>query len=354
MQNLNSQIKTYISIYTDLETDDIWAIYILAQIFKFDHIVVGEGNASIKQKRMELYIQLLKKEGLDIADPIVVKGENSNKNFKYDGQEFEDLDNVKTTDYSFETVTKEYLTKYDEPILVILKPCRELIEFAEKYQDLIKKTKVYFYGGFNFRCLFRKYKPDIVANFISSFKNAYIYESFHALGEFNSLNKCSKYIYNKFVKAQEKSEYINKIKIFNKLWNEDLKEKCVDVCNKLLIENNITQTCEAVFDILLKNTNPKKYVATLFTNIKQSEQFFRNFKTYKSINGHEDFQVVLADMCAVLAFFNSKYNNDCVPAKISFDEAGYTQFELVEASNVYFYKNLTKEEMLEDLANSFI
>lgn len=74
--------------------------------------------------------------------------------------------------------------------MIGLKPMRELVLLYKQHPDqmsqLLSKVTWYVYGGFNFRCI---NDTTALLSMLTRFKKVYIYESFHATGQQNSVNK---------------------------------------------------------------------------------------------------------------------------------------------------------------------
>jgi hypothetical protein len=186
-------------VMTDLETDDVIAIYLLSRRFRNTKIMflVGEGCAYIKKLRMESYIKTL---GFTNAE--VVRGYGSDRLFKYDGYDIMTKEQIDGLDWASINWTaenkeevKEKVFKFirdESPFIISLKPPRELMEMFvnghPRYRRIFKRCVFAGYMSFNLRCLMNDYKRKLV-NFLRSFKLCYFYETHYAVGSNNIITK---------------------------------------------------------------------------------------------------------------------------------------------------------------------
>lgn len=279
-------------IETDLEPDDVLALKIFP---KANYYVVSEGNAYIKYIRLKKYLQLL-----NYSNTIIIKGDNHSKSFKLDGKEFDILED----DFHPNTNYLDNFIKFassSNPIMISIKPIRELINEFKKNKDLIKSLTsnitMYCYGGFNLRCIKEK---DILLELINSFKEVYIYESFFATGQTNSINKDNfSELYQYLSKSQDEFDKTLMRLIYN--WNLEMVE-----------------------------------------SIKDSS-LDRHIKILKNIEGHMDFQIVLADFALAAVY------RDISAQPITNLQLGeYTQFDLTtNPTNIYAYIDIDINKIKE-------
>jgi hypothetical protein len=296
-------------VETDLEPDDVLAL-MLPPLSSAQYYVVGEGDPKIKYNRMKRYCQLLKNE-----KAMVIEGLGSENEFPKDGTEFENLAQDRCDEDYFQHF--ETFALSESPIMFSLKPMRELVrEFSkneDRVKELVQRIDLYIYGGFNFRLVAEK-----ILALLSHFKRVFVYESFYATGEENSMTKANfprlyTYFQNSSEYLQTSSEYLQTLKRLTSIWNCHLRDKCLE--------------------------NVKK--------AKDAERKRRNQKIIDNISGNEDFQFVIADF-ALAAIF------DLVKAEpvenLHFDENGYSKFDLSPSppeNKIHFYKDIHLQ-LIED------
>jgi hypothetical protein len=341
-------IMKLIGIETDLEPDDCMALYLLNKMTKMYYVNVGEGDGTNKYYRMKKYLSLLNSD-----KTILFRGMSSNKLFEKDGMEFDNLstDEIKYDGKKYVELFKNYVTSTDDPIIVFLKPPRELMENLNELMPYLPKVTAYFYGGFNFRCLMEKHDSETITEMLQMFKDTYVYESFHATGHNNSITKKDKMVYDA-INSIKNNPFIEKLLKVTSLWNNHLLNDCFKTCKNIAEKYNMP--VETIFKFAgeyekSQKDNIRKYI----TDERQAEKFYRSYKTYMSIKGNEDFQFVMADMCAVVAFFNNKFTKYLKEAEISFSN-GYTNFSPCYKSNIYYYSNIDREFMLNELASELM
>ena len=299
-------------IETDLEPDDVLSLAIFP---KAQYYVVSEGNSLTKYKRMLKYCELL-----DNKNAIVIKGHDSDKLFPHDGLEFDNLDeniNLHINNY-LDNLIK--FSNNDNPIMISIKPMRELLEEYIKDPDLIKKVvgniKLYVYGGFNFRVLLDKYEKQLL-ELLKMFKEVKIYESFYVSGEKNSINKLNcPDLYNFIIQNKEKPFY------------------------KILLKLTYNWNSYLIDDI-------QQWIVTMDKN---SDTYKRNIKIVNSIKDNVNFQFVLADFGLASVF------RDVEPIKIKNlrFENKYTKFdETNETTNMYVYKDIP-HDVIEKLILKYL
>jgi len=156
-----------IGVFTDAEPDDMVALYILSKTFKIGLIVVNEGTAlQAKAERVQkLY-----------PDIPVECGWPSDKPFE------ECTVPTRTYDtYDIDNVT------LDNCLVIMLSPMTGLVQ---QNPIVFSQATLWVYGSFNFRSTMTSLQIDtaVMQSFLESFKQTYIYESYHVTGEHNNLN----------------------------------------------------------------------------------------------------------------------------------------------------------------------
>jgi hypothetical protein len=215
-----------ILITTDLEPDDLIALYILAKHIVAKNItaqlifLVGENNAIMKYHRMCEYIKLM---GFPDKSK-VLRGYDSKRKFAYDGYDvfnenkIAEINAEDSIDDAADTIdVLEYLqllianaTTTNDLLIISMKPARELYNlyvFAElkaaddqrqhkmRTPNIFRNITICGYMGFNCRVLIEQNKCNndyahvqtVVADFWNSFHKVIYYESWTTLGENNTI-----------------------------------------------------------------------------------------------------------------------------------------------------------------------
>jgi hypothetical protein len=328
---------------TDLEPDDVMANYFLNKFADINYSVVGEGSAKIKYARMTEYCKQLG------SNATVLCGQDSKKEFKNDGAEFSNLNvtNVSYDKNQYVETVKKYIENSNNPIIVFLKPPRELIDNLETLKPYLSKATAYFYGGFNFRCIMWQYNKEIILEMLNSFKSVQIYETFHATGSNNSLNQNDKEVYDAYFQNKNNA-YIDTLTKLTNLWNTHLVADCVKTCEKHLTNKQDIDTVFADLETT-NDSNIREHIGK-YVEAKNIEQFYRNYKCRNSIKGNEDFQYVMADMCAVIAFFSGKFSDKLVSCDVEILENGYTKYTPNENSKISYFSGINRDDMLAEVA----
>jgi len=182
---------------------------------------------------------------------------------------------------------------------------------------------------------------------MGSFKEVHLYETYHATGHTNTINKkTDPGLYATIQSLKTKDPYIKALMVLTELWNNNMMLDCYTTCNGMLPEGI---TPELMFAEIEMKDNPRIVINGYIADNKLIEKFYRNWKAYRSIKGHQDFQFVMADMCAVVAFFNNNFDRFRVRSKIGLDKYGYTQFAPDNASNLWYYSAIPRKELLDEM-----
>lgn len=340
--------KKVINVFTDLEPDDIIAITLLENYnkaqknkYKFNYIV-GEGDSLTKTFRMEKLLQILN-ENLKKYDNIF-QGFDSDKKYESDGFELLETNNFfkkinidhnlekdfyknlewyskfeldnknklftsqDNLEYDSKNKSKIYMDHYktlhkEADFNICLKPPRELIKLWKNIDiDLSNKT-VAIYGSFNIRCLMKKYSKDNIIDFLNSFKETYLYETYH-MTDNNSF-------FSPLLTKEKMSGYILRNIYF---WNLSIYVDCLESIQKRL--PGFTQFDEIEVDCLELSETDKQYVS-------------RNYKVLKNIQKNY-FQFVNADTGLVALLLLPINDSKPLPIDnyfLSFNQHGYTQLE---------------------------
>lgn len=172
MSDLRLGIFNQIFILTDGEPDDIVALYILAQRIRKATVIVGEGTQlHLKAKRIR---------------PLLPKTWDLYTGFSSD-HPFQEEGEVKTDDGILDhgyKILADVAHKGDT-LFIVLKPSREL--FSIPWQHITRST-LWMYGGYNLRCMMKKYTKRNIEAWLRLFNKVYLYESFYASKEDNVIN----------------------------------------------------------------------------------------------------------------------------------------------------------------------
>lgn len=179
-----------IGVLTDLEPDDLIAIAALPQA---QFYLVGESDPRVKWARMRRYLAILFEHP---EESVVIAGTPSDRVFSREGGEFydglvlpdhptntlkgkpiyEDSCTVRGLVYVKRALIK--LSESDAPMLIILKPPRELLMLYEEskvaFRNIAQHIDLLCYGGFNFRALDDDY--DNLQNVLGAFRSVRIYD----------------------------------------------------------------------------------------------------------------------------------------------------------------------------------
>jgi hypothetical protein len=294
----------------------VFAIRVLQQRgFHIQYLVVGEANACNKLKRV------LTGHYFPLGDTVIVQGFDSKKEFPTDdsvpcaiGNNNElDLDIPQTSVESYKEALIEYLSENERPILVLLKPPRELLACLDEIAlDLIRKATVYMYGGFNIRTLLNENKGNNIYRrafhkLFQQLKDVYLYESFYATGQQNSVNCETMPTLYQYMMEHSQSKYVKNLLNWTRLWNQHM----------------------------------------LTESAKWKDVSERSMKIYNNIKDHLDFQMVLADQALAVCIENKQLEpRDKV--SIDWDDVGLTQLTQLKSDNrtkVYLYRDLSWTEL---------
>ena len=354
---------SHIWLETDLEPDDLVAIYVLHKKgFIFDYVVVGEGNSEIKAKRMRKYLTMLG------SDKTIIRGYGSSKIFQFDGDEFNEsgecdkdthvelpTDSMKHLE-DYEELLNKYINETDNPIIVSFKPMRELRLYEG---DNLNKVELFVYGSFNFRCLNKtKLKLPSVHDTLMRFKKVNIFETYYAIEQKSIFDTdTTPDAIDKLFMSN--SIFLKFTKKVMELWNRDIVDDCLSTCQKVIYDYNINKThnIDLVYDsnldgILFGDNDDKTRKFLIENNVSSNdiEMFLRNKKVYKSASKYGAKQFVAADVGLALVMMSN-----VLPTKVvlSFDSNGYTQTKKVDdsesISNIYMYFGTNMKYLEEEL-----
>lgn len=342
-------------IETDLEPDDLLAIYILLKRgFSIHHIVVGEGDAFVKYERMLMYWAMLHDEfpTLITKEPHVLRGGSSSKPFSQDGADISEDSSIvaalqqrvvdaKINDASDTTteleIYKKHLVSYLEqetiPVLIMLKPMRELLATWKNIPELLRsKTILVDYGSFNYRCLFGKNdnsNANDILEMLLTFKQHTLYESFLATGSINSIHHDNaSLLYKALHNCASSSPFVRCLLRLIHNWNTHLIAQC---------RANVTK-----YNTLAQDRPLVEW---------QIQARERSEKIIASIEPAVHTQMVLADSGLALMFNHPTFAAYRQPIKMSFDN-NYTKAIPCEDNSTSTYAFLDVPFSILDVAFS--
>ena len=375
---------SHIVVTTDFEPDDFWAFKILRNLKIVPRaIIVGEGDVSRKHACALKMIRMCGWEG----KTEVVCGMGSNKlgfsvtvggvQTDLDGTYFSDLE-IEPKIYVDE-LFRQFMTSLPDTgtLLICLKPMREFAKWytedPAQFAQVCSRFDTLFYGSFNFRQLAGVTSMKHVESLLTCFRNTYIYESFYAIvtpdttnanaGPQNSINSQNEPKLFEVMMSQ-KDEFSEVLCKVTELWNNCVKQKCVESCAGYMIDPNQLQRIFAELSTKVKysfdfNKTVKLYVAeniALFKSVmiasdfdKSFDDFLRCFKVFYSVTGNESFQYVMADQCAIAAFVSDGLRSYATPHTIKFDTANNTQIVPCETSNIRMFRGISRNDMIAAL-----
>lgn len=191
-------------IETDCEPDDLLALWLLRQRgFAFDTVVVGESTdpgSKARQLRAGLHVSAstpviigLASDKVHPTDPAL---ESAGAVSESEQRPDEHLQAATEQDLSqYVGRLLRYLSDVEEPVLVLLKPPRELMYIVsdpDRHGQLLtllrQRALVYLYGSFNLRTL-KCVDTQLLHALLQSFSTVYLFETFHCVGTRNSINR---------------------------------------------------------------------------------------------------------------------------------------------------------------------
>jgi hypothetical protein len=289
-------------VHTDGEPDDV--LY-LALAGACTDVVVGVGDTAAKSRRLQAAF----------PNANVTRGSASDHHFVERGC-FSGLPLLPSAD-----VGKRYDT------FVVLKPPVELMAYAAAHPAaaaaLFGCATLYMYGSYNFRCLMKRFGTPAILAFIGMFRQAFIYESFFASPDGNSLNAA--------VGGEDLIDAIRALPGMADLmddWDENMLQDCLNTCNGLA-----------------PGRAPGPLPADTTLTDRQIAKYNRNGKTFCSIKENQGRQLVCGDFCIALLD-----DSDYEPVELTFDAVrGYTQCKPSPGSRVHMVKKIGLLEIVARL-----
>jgi hypothetical protein len=305
-------------ITTDLETDDLIALYIMAKYIKDmpKLIIVGEGNSQIKYCRMLIYSYLL-----GFTNTTIIKGHSSHQKFKCDGLDILSNEAITEINNSIDQTDpiddiRLFIKRYPDQTIISLKPMRELLEIWKEEPDIFANITLIGYMGFNVRSIMNNREQDII-NFFRSFKLVIYYETFLATGSKNNIDEADDFPFDKL------PNFITKLM---KSWNTNMIDKCLQSIH---------------IKIMLITHND---VDSLDISIKNKEGLKRNIKIVKNIIESNYSQFVNADsglIASLLVPFDKSY---CYKGSLSFSATGYSVPKADPLGNILFINPISNTD----------
>ncbi len=313
-----------ICVLTDLEPDDILAIYLL-----FDNVsrdtetlfIVGEGNVAKDKMCFEMC------ETLGLTNFTVLQGNMSHKDYPPLMLTLFDFSDEKTLYRPCEQATEESLSRFDfsNSLVLGLKPFSELLDFVDA--ERLTTATFCFYGSFNLRCMLSKHSATDIADFVNTaFEKTFVYESYFATGEENSASAEN---FPALFEALENSPRLEPVLKAIALWNEHIAKDCANTISKLAVRIE------------------KQVVKKSWQQLEKSaERLIRsNAKILLNIAKSRSQQMVIADFALVACLF-CQNENDAVsiaerkPVSFSFGEHNYSHFTPEATAQVFLIENV--------------
>lgn len=358
-------------VMTDLEPDDALLLIFLKVFIGYgapmliDTILAGESPnpRAIAESAGKLAYCMQS----DNMMPNIMIGMGSKKEFPLRGLEHTgDARPLFAPDYSREAFISsvlKYVQTCEEsgvaPLMIIAKPPREFLDCADvpELTEAMGKITALFYGGFNFRCVMARggaaNAAEPVQTMLGKFKETVIYESFAATGANNSVNAIENP--KLFSLLNESNEPCFKVacRLMHN-WNKYLAGDCIETCESLMTNPGDFRVLFNAIKNMTSLEEQKQAVLPLLKDAGSVERFVvHNAKPLASIEKCEENQLLLADQCAVAAFFSKEMREKYLfPVSVSFNEYGYTQMTKIEdgsPSKFFGFIGIPREEMIVEL-----
>lgn len=390
-----------VAIATDLEPDDVLALYILFKEanqqyaatgeYPIKLIIVGEGNVDIKKKRMEALLEYMNAP----KDIKVVKGKSTSDNiFPLDGEELFDKNQLKDLPFKDNPgaegvhAISEFLTDSDNPLIIQIKPAQELLSIPS---DLAKKATIIFYGSFNFRKTIKDEQflknenfnnlstsndteklQALLDYFRDHFKLIGILESYGILGEQSSVY--SGYPWTDEIRNQIENSNDNFLIMFQKLvhnWNSyllfaELPEIRTHLLEIIAINGQPElKNSLAKLDQIIKNWDEKIFLeiydetTTVMQQMRKMnpnaelitliDKFERGMKFANQLKPSSGVQFTLSDVGVALALSDKIDFFKSSQAKISINKYGFIEALKNPGSNILYYDRVDRDKFAQIL-----
>lgn len=360
-----------ILLLTDAEPDDLLALFLLISFkVKISAILVSESVPTTTALKTISIKRLLKLVNYD-CDVIPCFSSKKDYDLTLDSEltiEEQNLvsdyvaDPIKYNNFVIE-LTKMFITMFKNPTIICIAPIRMLFAMYHENIKVFRNVTAYIYGSFNFREVLRDIDSDINLTCMlnSGFKNLYVFENHHVLGEQNSFNKntCPK-TYKMFEELKD-DKVIKHISYIMFMWNKNIIKKCAEFLLHKHIPKELKPILQKIIDY--HELTPKEI--EILNNTILKDDLNRAFKIIINIINSSSFQIVASDACLILSILNKEILNELyVNSLLSFDKNFITTSTINESSNVKFAiaKNLEKrgelmnifDEIMEDILQTRI
>lgn len=232
---------------------------------------------------------------------------------------------------------------------------RELFDMP---RNLLAKTTVAAYGSFNFRCLEKAFTRAQVAQFFNeSFARVVLFESFHAIGEDNSISATNAPAFYETIdrKAANGDVFMRGVQNSIAIWNNHIAMAQLKSIEK--VAKTMRETWEAESAQLASGTLDKDGVAQLWKKRKgNSDRISQGgAKIVSSIIVAKNQQMVLADFGLIAcilesgaALFGGEKGGKVVQCTIAFDEGrGNTMPTASTDNKVFLIKDVNKQALVD-------
>lgn len=401
-QNILMKNYEHIAIATDLEPDDVLALWIIFKEanrqyaesgnYPIDLVIVGEGNVDVKKMRMEALLNYM-----NIPDGIVidiVRGKSTSDNiFPYDGEEFFDKKELEKTPFKEHSEVEgmeaigHFLAKSNHPLIIQLKPAQELLSIPS---ELTKHATILFYGSFNFRKTvkdegFQKNEnfthlfndveklEGLLKYFESHFKQIAILESYGILGPQASVY--SGYQWTEGIRKKIEVSNDDFMMMFKKLvhnWNrytlhaqlsktkfylheimgmlplakqnalQNLKlEQIIEEWDENLFSEIYSEAISAIQQIRNEHQNAEL--------MKLADKLERGLKLINQVKPSSGIQFTLSDIGVALALTDPFGCFKSSKVKINVNEYGFIETEDTSESNLWYYNRIDRDKFAQIL-----
>lgn len=291
-------------VMTDLEPDDVAALYVLAHRgFEFTAVVVGEGNVQAKVRRARELVRLL---GFDDEECRVLPGLPSSKLFP--GEKAEEADDADESEAPPVDAFLNDLTFMPEPLLICLKPPTEVLAALQRQPErctaLFADTTLAIYGSYNLRSLGYEATVPLVSSATTPFARVLLYES-HGNGVPN-LNPRTVPGWATWMERNPVFQAV--FRSVCKTWDDDIVRDCDESCAEEEAKDG-------------------------FDAAAPSARWHRNDKCRVAVRANCGNQCVPADVVLALLLFNDAFPSQAASYEFSAAAGPYPTCTLLESSS---------------------
>ena len=317
-------------ILTDLEPDDILAIYLLFDMVDRDTetlFIVGEGQVSKDAMCHGMCT------AMGLTNFTILQGYTSSKDYP-----LQMLSLFEPTTATFAKASEETLSRFnfDRSLVLGLKPFSELLDFVDV--DRFRTATFAFYGSFNLRCMLDRHTAERVADFVNyAFAQTFMYESYFATGEQNSASQAN---FPLLFDMLDKSVRLRSVLRAVEIWNVHIAKDCADTIAELAPQ--------------IQALLAQRLWAALGKSVERLVS--QNAKVIGSIAQSESKQMVLADFALVGVLFGAGNDNDVAsyrPVRFSFGAHNYSVVnDSEQSSRLHLIENVDTDALQRILVHT--